>query len=252
MIVGIKVGSSLLTNGKDKINKEFILELCRQAVILLRYKLNVFIVSSGAIASEPDNRLSKNLRAGIGQPKLLNLYQKYFDVYGIKAAQMLLTDEDLIKGRAELSKRIMLEAFSNRIVPVINGNDVVDDEETKALDYCADNDRLFELVCLLVKADIAIIGFDQKGIIDDEGNIVRVVKNENFARALYFAKGGNRVGHGQEGMRTKITVLNKLAQNNIKAILAPAKEKEFIIKAVKTVIKTATNNELSFGTIFLP
>jgi glutamate 5-kinase len=252
MIIGIKVGSSLLTNGKDKINKEFILELCRQAVILLRHKMNIFIVSSGAIASEPDKWLSKNLRAGIGQPKLLNLYQKYFEVYGIKAAQMLLTDEDLVRGRAELSKRIMLEAFSNRIVPVINGNDVVDDEETKALDYCADNDRLFELVCLLIKADIAIIGFDQKGIIDDEGNIVRIVKSEHLARALSLAKGGNKAGYGQQGMRTKITVLNKLAKNNIKAILAPAKEKEFIIQAVKAVLKNIGTNEFSFGTIFLP
>ena len=75
MRIGIKVGSKLLTDGKGSINKEFILGVCQQISILIRGGHEVFLVSSGAVASDPHIHRSKNLRAIVGQPDLLKFYK---------------------------------------------------------------------------------------------------------------------------------------------------------------------------------
>ena len=58
-----------------------------------------------------------------------------------------------------------------------------------------------------------------------------------------YAKGGNKLGHGSDGMATKIKVLGALAEAGIEATLAPGKEKDFILRAVR--------EEKNFGTKFI-
>jgi glutamate 5-kinase len=248
LILAIKVGTSLVTKD-EKINKKFLSGLCEQVEILVSTnEFNIVIVTSGAVYSDPNTHRSKNLRAGVGQPKLMRHYLDYFDTYDIEICQLLLTDEDLVSGRTQTTENTLLEAFAEGIIPVINGNDPVDDEETKAMEFCADNDKLFMLVCKLIKADIAVIGFGQEGLLDDQNNIVRVVDSSNRDLVSSFAKGGSGFGHGQEGMKTKIEALNELAGLGIRSILAPGKTRIFLIKAVNTV----RNKKYNFGTIFLP
>ena len=37
----------------------------------------MFIITSGAVASDPNKHRSKNLRAAIGQPRLMGFYAEY-------------------------------------------------------------------------------------------------------------------------------------------------------------------------------
>ncbi len=237
MKIGIKVGSKLLTDGNGKINKEIILRICEQIVELIRKNISVFLVSSGAVACDPHNERSKNLRAAIGQLKLMNLYADCLDLFGVEAAQLLLTDKDLSDGN--LIKRTIEECFKYGVVPIINGNDVVDDTEIRALEKCADNDVLFSLVCKLIKVDIAIICFDKPGILNHQEELIKEVKS--LDSVLPYIKPGNNLGHGSEGMQTKVKVLWNLAQIGIKTRLVSGHVPGFILKAIYTK---------DFGTLF--
>lgn len=243
MRIGIKVGSSLLTNRRGKINKEFINYVCSQIVELIRAGNEVFLVTSGAVASDHHQYRSKNLRAIVGMPKLMSFYLNCFEVYGMEAGLLLLTDQDLLE-RSIIPQRLLFEAFKNKIAIIINANDGVDDEEIKALALCADNDILFKLVCLLVKVDLAIIGFDKAGIIGPSRRVIRFVKQSEVAQILTYVNGGSGLGYGSKGMKTKIEVSSELVSNGIKVILAPGRQYDFIRRAFA--------GEKNFGTIFMP
>jgi len=217
MRIGIKLGSSLLTSNQGEINKALISKICFQVAELLKNNHEVFIVSSGAVASDPKKYRSKNLRSAIGQIKIIDYYSKNFKSHELETAQFLLTDRELIS--------------NNRVT-----------EELKALEICADNDKLFFLTCSLVKADVAIIGFSQKGLLDNNGKIIHRVKINEIKKILSYAKKGSALGHGDDGMKTKIEILNKIAKKGIRAILVPGKEKDFILRALA--------NEKNFGTVF--
>jgi glutamate 5-kinase len=243
-IIGIKLGSSSLVSD-GQINHQLIKSVCAQVAELVQGGAGVFIVTSGAIASDQSESRSRNLRSAVGQIRIIHAYQKYLKAQGIDGAQMLLTDEQLVEQKSsctQLTKEIMLEAFVVGVVPIINANDVIDSEEVKALEHCADNDRLFKLMCLLVKADVAIIGFDQLGLLDGQEQVVHMVKMAEVEAALTYAKGGSVLGHGTDGMRTKILSLAELAQVHTQACLMPAKARKFILRAVA--------QEENFGTRF--
>ncbi len=243
-IIGIKLGSSSLVNN-GQINHQLINSVCAQVASLVQGGAGMFIVTSGAIASDQDRERSKNLRSAVGQVRIINEYRLALERSGIDCAQMLLTDEQLIDKKssgARLIRKIMLEAFTVGVVPIINANDVIDSEEIKALAQCADNDRLFKLMCLLVKADVAIIGFDQIGFMDLSGQVMHRIKVSEIEKVLQCAKGGSALGHGTDGMRTKILTLAELAQAHTQACLMPAKAQKFILRAVA--------QEENFGTRF--
>jgi glutamate 5-kinase len=244
-IIGIKLGSATLVE-MGKIREEFIKSVCTQIAKLINSGYGVFIVTSGAVASDVKSERSKNLRSAVGQPRIMQTYAKYLGQFGLDSAQLLLTDEQLIDAKSvktKLTKKIMHEALSQGVVPIINANDVIDSEEVDALRYCADNDKLFKLMCLLVDAEIAIIGFDQVGFLDAKKRVLHNIKTSEIDLVLKFAKGGSKLGHGKNGMRTKIISLSELAKAGMRVHLAPAKEKDFILRSVA--------GEENFGTKFL-
>jgi glutamate 5-kinase len=245
IIIGIKLGSATLVEA-GKIREKFIKSICDQIGKLIENGYGVFVVTSGAVASDPADGRSKNLRSAVGQPRIMQVYVRYLRQLGLDGAQMLLTDEQLINvksAKTKLTKKIMQEALSLGIVPIINANDVIDSEEVDALKFCADNDKLFKLMCQLVGAKIAIIGFDRAGFLDAKGEVLHDIKASQVDSVLKFANGGNKLGHGANGMRTKILALAELAIAGMQVHLAPAKEKDFILRSVA--------DEDSFGTRFV-
>lgn len=259
MRIGIKVGSKLITDGKKKINWWFIFKLCWQISKLIKLGHEVFLVTSGAIRSDHDTDRSENLRAGVGQVRLIFLYALFFKVFfGINIAQILFTDNDLfndifdknrkLTGRELVSKdsvlyKTLTEAFFKKVVPILNYNDTVDDKEIKAFKECADNDNTAKWISMLLEADLCIIGFDKPGLLDKQGKVIYQIKQSEREFALSCAQGGNSLGHGAKGGEVKTQVCCDLAAAKIKTILVPGKEKNFILRAVA--------GENNFGTIFL-
>jgi len=239
MFVGIKIGSSSLVNSKGEIRKKIILTLCEQIADLINDGHRVFLVCSGAVASDPNKKRSKQLRAAIGQIRLMAKFSPLLEIFNIDLALILLTDNDLTAD----FKKTVLESISGKkqkVLVVLNANDPVDSAELKALEICADNDHLFSLVAKMLKIDIAIIGIDKPGLLD-KNKVVRVVEGD-IQKFINLTKGRNKCGTG--GMKSKICILNDLSKNKIYSVMAPVKEKNFIIRAVK--------KEKNFGTIFPP
>jgi len=240
-IIGIKLGSAtLVENGI--INKKFIRHVCSQVAKLIRSGFAVFIVTSGAVASGYKEGRSKNLNSAIGQSKLTHIYSKYFADFGIEVSQHLFTDREFMKKDNVVTRNILLEALVDGVVPIINANDSVDSYELQKVYKCADNDRLLMLVSELVGADMVIIGFTESGFKNNDGRVIHCVRSSEISKYLGFAKGGSVLGHGKNGMKTKILMLSELANKGTSSILVPTKERDFILRAV--------SGEKDFGTAF--
>jgi len=242
-MIGIKVGTSIVTKMKGVIDEVAISEICRQCAELVEDGNAVFIVTSGAVASGYKEGRSKNLCSAVGQSRLMNIYTKHFAEYGMDVSQHLFTDQELLAKDNKVTKNTLLEAMTDGIVPIINANDSVDSFELGKIKECADNDQLLALVSKLIGADMVIIGFSENGFRDGEGNIIRRIRSGEIEKFLGYAKGGSALGHGKNGMRTKLLMLNDLSENGIVAMLAPGKEKNFILRSAA--------KEKDFGTLFV-
>ncbi len=244
MKIGVKIGSNVLV-GNGGVKKPLIKHICAQMAILLDEGHQVFLVTSGAIASDPKTHRSENLRASVGHVRLVGLYGDYFAKFGYEVSKLLPTYHYLHKGdsASKVFARTFKEGMKDRyIVPIINYNDPVDDKEIKALHGYRDNDNLFYAICCLAKADMAIIGVGVEGILDNQGKKIPVAALGEKGRILSYAKGGSSAGYGKKGMATKIGVLYGLAGDGVYSVLAPGNEQNFILRAAA--------KEENFGTIF--
>ncbi len=161
--VVVKVGSSLVTNDGRGLDEVAIGEWCRQMAYLIRDGREVIMVSSGAIA-EGMKRLGWTTRpkavhelqaaAAVGQMGLAQMYETKLKLNGLGSAQVLLTHADLADRERYLNARsTLLTLLKLGVVPVINENDTVVNDEIKF----GDNDTLGALVANLVEADALII-----------------------------------------------------------------------------------------------
>ena len=104
----IKVGSTLVTNRGQGLDHEAIGRWAAQMAELRAMGKQVVMVSSGAIA-EGVQRLGWSKRptdihelqaaAAVGQMGLVQVYETSFATYGIRTAQVLLTNADLAEDR---------------------------------------------------------------------------------------------------------------------------------------------------------
>ncbi len=166
----VKVGSSLVTNEGRGLDEVAIGEWCRQLAVLARDGREVVMVSSGAIAegmkrlgwtSRPKAVHELQAAAAVGQMGLAQMYETKLRENGLGSAQVLLTHADLADRERYLNARsTLLTLLKLHVVPVINENDTVVNDEIKF----GDNDTLGALVANLVEADALIILTDQNGL----------------------------------------------------------------------------------------
>ena len=167
----LKIGSSTLTAGTDRISYAKIEDVARQ-IIQLREKFDVVIVSSGAIATarqvvdiQRDGLPleSKQALAAIGQPKLMAIYDEVFNSFGLHVAQCLLVYRDFDSTEARENVRNTI----NRLLqfgytPIVNENDTVAADEI----VLGDNDKLSALVAVITNADLLVLASDIDGLYD--------------------------------------------------------------------------------------
>lgn len=112
--VVIKIGTNLLADKARGIDKERLDAVARSVASLRSLKKNVAIVSSGAIGAgvaamnleEPPRTVpEKQATAAIGQPLLMEAYEKAFRQQGLAIAQILLTRDDFINRGRYLNTR---------------------------------------------------------------------------------------------------------------------------------------------------
>lgn len=168
----IKVGSGVLTENST-IAKERMLNLV-SLVAKLQKQYDVVLVSSGAVSSgytalklDRKEHISKKVLASLGQPILMSNYKKKFDIYNIDTAQILLTEEDFdSRKRTSIFIEIINTLLNNKIVPIVNENDI----STTSEQVFGDNDQLSAHVSYYINADLLVVLSDIDGYYDKNPN----------------------------------------------------------------------------------
>jgi glutamate 5-kinase len=241
--VVVKVGSSLVTNDGRGLDEQAIGEWCRQLAHLIRDGREVIMVSSGAIA-EGMKRLGWTTRptaiqelqaaAAVGQMGLAQMYETKLRQNDLGSAQVLLTHADLADRERYLNARsTLLTLLKLGVVPVINENDTVVNDEIKF----GDNDTLGALVANLVEADALVILTDQKGLFtadprkDPAAEFVREAKAGDAALELMAGGAGSSIGRG--GMLTKILAAKRAAGSGASTVIAWGREPDALIRLIQ-------------------
>lgn len=226
----VKLGTSVLTKGTQRLNRQRMLELVQQIAGLHRRRYEMILVTSGAQTAGreqldfPDLGKSvpaKQMLSAVGQSRLMQVYKALFDIFEIPVAQILLTRDDLSHRVRYLNARDTLRTLlEHQIVPIVNENDTIATDEIRV----GDNDNLSALVASLMDADQLIILTDQPGIFtDDPRKNPQAALIQNIARVsdeLYKLAGGAGTAQGTGGMRTKIQAAQLASRSGIKTIIA--------------------------------
>ncbi|RZL90918.1 MAG: glutamate 5-kinase [Variovorax sp.] len=236
----VKVGSSLVTNEGRGLDEGAIGEWCRQLAVLVRDGREVVMVSSGAIAegmkrlgwrTRPHELHEQQAAAAVGQMGLAQMYETKLRENHLGSAQVLLTHADLADRERYLNARsTLVTLLALGVVPVINENDTVVNDEIKF----GDNDTLGALVANLVEADALIILTDQKGLYsaDPRKDPAATFVHEAVAGdpALEAMAGGAGSSLGRGGMITKILAAKRAAGSGASTVIAWGREPDALLR----------------------
>lgn len=239
----IKLGTSVLTAGTDRLHPPYLVELARQIATLKAQGTQVLIVSSGAVAAGRErmgltartrsrsNVPIKQMLAAVGQSHLMHLYEQLFGIYNLQVAQALLTRDDLRDRRRYLNARnTLLLCIEHGIVPIINENDAVATAEIRV----GDNDNLSALVAGLVDADLLLILTDIAGLYsadpraDPRAHLIPTVPI--IDEHIWAIAGGSGSHRGTGGMQTKIQAAELATGSGTPVVIAYGAEPNIIVR----------------------
>ena len=251
----VKVGSSLVTNEGRGIDAEAVGNWCRQLALLAGQGREVVMVSSGAIAegmkrlgwrTRPTELNELQAAAAVGQMGLAQMYETQLSRHGMGSAQVLLTHADLADRERYLNARsTLLTLLRLQVIPVINENDTVVNDEIKF----GDNDTLGALVANLVEADVLVILTDQRGLYsadprkDPDARFIDLATAGDLALEQMAGGAGSAIGRG--GMLTKILAAKRAAGSGASTVIAYGREPDVLLRlaageAIGTALQAGT------------
>ena len=183
--------------------------------------MEVLFVSSGAVAAgvealglkaRPADVADVQMCAAVGQARFISEYEKLFAARGVQVGQVLLTHSDFADRRRVANLRRSLDHLVRAgIVPVINENDIVADEEVKDLTF-GDNDWLSSLIVKLVHADALVL----------LTTVRRVPAIGKVRDALKLVKADEKGSLSRGGMDSKLKAVANAAKGGANVVIANA------------------------------
>ncbi|MEJ2577265.1 MAG: glutamate 5-kinase [Gammaproteobacteria bacterium] len=236
----VKIGSALLTADGQGLDRPALTRWVDQMADRVAAGAEVVLVSSGAVA-EGMSRMGWRRRpkalhelqaaAAIGQMGLVRAWESCFERRGLQTAQVLLTHDDLADRRRYLNARSTLRTLLDLgVVPVVNENDAVANEELRL----GDNDTLAALVANLIGADVLVLLTDQTGLYDADPRHDAAARLISEARVddptLEAAAGGSASGLGRGGMATKLRAARLAARSGTATLIAHGREERALAR----------------------
>ena len=233
MIVVVKIGTSSLTDDAGHVDTAEIERICGLLAELRSDGHQVLLVTSAAITAgrrmlgfetRPGDPVLLQACSAVGQGHLMAIYNEAFGALGLVAGQILLTPLDFFERNRYLRVRDTLgRLLSLGVVPVINENDAVADDEIAF----GDNDRIAALVAQLVNADLLVILTDTEGLhtadprISAEASLIAEIRE--IDRELEAAAGG--VGHADArgGMASKLSAARMAGWAGVPTVIASSR-----------------------------
>lgn len=254
-LVVVKIGSSSLTGESGEIRVDAIDRLCKEVAALRDAGDRVIVVSSGAIAAglpllglserRPSDPAVLQAVSAVGQSHLVGHYNRALARHGLVGGQVLLAPLDFVHRQqylhARQTFRVLLELG---VVPVVNENDAIADDEIRF----GDNDRLAALVSHLVRADLLVMLTDTAGLLTGDPRvdaaaslIEEIVAVDHELEAI---AGGPGTRRGSGGMASKLAAAKIAAWSGVRAVIASADRPSVLVDAVA--------GNPGVGTVFIP
>lgn len=250
----VKVGTSILTSRKtNRLDANLIKRIVAQICRLLDRKIEVILVTSGAIGAgmgllnlgqRPKLLPRLQAAAAIGQSQLMKLYDSFFKQRKHLTAQLLLTAEDLNQRQRYLNARNTISTLLDyKATPIINENDTVSVDEIKF----GDNDTLASHVANLVDADLLIILSDVDGLYSsptgrpEQRRLIDTV--EEIGPEITRLASGPSAEITTGGMKTKVQAAKTVTSSGIPMVIANGGVEDVLIKIIDGHM---------IGTLFLP
>ena len=230
----VKIGTSSLTHEDGGLDTSAISKLCAEVADARADGHQVVLVTSAAITAglpylgfagggRPRDTLTLQAAAAVGQSRLLRAYDDGFAVHGLVAGQVLLSPHDFCDRRQYLHARDTLARLVQLgVVPVVNENDAVADDEIRF----GDNDRIAALVAHAVGADLLVLLTDTAGLFtadpraDEHASLVEEVSAAEHELAV--AVGGAGTDRGSGGMASKLAAARMATWTGTRAVIAAA------------------------------
>jgi glutamate 5-kinase len=233
MRICIKIGTALISR-RNRLSYRWLKGKAREIAALHKQGDEVVIVSSGAVAAgmeivgqtiRPTETLELQMMSGMGQIRLMKYYTAYFKAEGIHVAQILLTHHNFATRNEEATIREIMEAyFRERVIPIVNENDMINKEEVEFEPVFTDNDILAALVAVRVKAEMLLILTDVDGLYqgnpkqDRLAKLIEEVEVIDHRIEQMAARESNPLGLG--GMASKVQAARLVASHGIDTIVA--------------------------------
>jgi len=241
----VKLGTSLLTGGSDRLDRAMMSRLVGQVAQLHEQGVEMLVVSSGAMtAGRHRLGLTKKLKGipfkqvlcSVGQSHLMHIYEELFGQYHIPVAQALLTKTDLSDRSGYLNARnTLLALLQLRVICIVNENDVVAVDELDEAKF-GDNDNLSAMVSNLVDADLLLLLTDTAGLHtadpqhDPNARLISEVERID-AEVESLADKAGALGIG--GMVTKIEAARMATASGVTVIIADGRKPDIILRLAR-------------------
>jgi len=233
--VVVKIGTSSVTDETGGVARDVLAAVAADVIALRREGWTVVVVTSGAITAgwaevgagraRPSDAVTLQAVSAVGQPLLMDAWRGAFAVHGVAVGQVLLAPLDFSHRGQYLHARSTLEALARLdVVPIINENDAVADEEIRF----GDNDRLAALVANLVTASHLVLLTDTPGLLtadprlDPSATLIEVVTS--IDARLEGVAGASRSGVGSGGMASKVAAARMATWSGVTTVIAPARD----------------------------
>lgn len=229
----VKVGSAVLA-GSGRLDPGALETLAGTVATLREGGMRVVLVVSGAVAAgfvplglaaPPSEVVARQAAASIGQPRLIKALSRAFARHGLEVAQLLMSAEDIENRRRFLSARhTLLHLLGAGVVPVINENDALSDDEQRV----GDNDHLAALVTAVVGAELLCLLSQTDGVLTDGGAGDRIDVTHDAALLLEHV-GDARSSTGVGGMAAKLSAARIAAGSGVATVIADGRNPAVVL-----------------------
>ena len=251
----IKIGTSIIRGTVNVSTEDVIKKLCDHVHNFISRGNKVILVTSGAVGLgckklslkyRPKELSHLQAMAAIGQVNLMSLYEKEMSKKNLNIAQVLLTKADFnTRDSFKNASKTLKKLISLDVIPIINENDTVSNEELKY----GDNDTLSALVSVALNANRLILltdidnlyskdpktNNDAKPIKEVNNNELKKIKEKNMQNL------NNEWGTG--GIATKLIAAEIATKSGVTVQLVDGRNEINIIDVF---------NNKNIGTIFNP
>lgn len=241
-VVVVKIGTSSLTDDRGALIDAALRKLGEDVAAARAAGHEVVLVVSGAIAAgmpalkfeqRPTEVALLQAIAAVGQPRLMERIVEILDWHALVAGQVLLTSTDFGHRTQYLHARDTLRRLLDLgVVPVVNENDTVADDEIRF----GDNDRLAALVAHLVDASVLVMLTDTEGMftadprVDSTASLIEEIAEVDDV--LVAAAGGAGTARGSGGMASKLAAARIASWSGVRAVIAAARREHVVVDAL--------------------